>query len=151
MIAERNAIDGPMKTFRTIRIARLWLAVALVLYFLLSMRLPAAHHSPSSKALEIAVVCLSLSCANSAFYINRKYIRKAMITLKDTPEDAKALKRWRVGYVTIYVLSFAVALYGMVLHFFGAPGTRVIPFFAAGGILILYFRPRPIITHAANA
>ena len=57
------------------------------------------------------------------------------------PEDTKALRKWRQGYIVIYILAEAVALYGVVLHFIGFAAVRVGPFFVAGFTLILFFRP----------
>jgi undecaprenyl pyrophosphate phosphatase UppP len=116
--------------------------LAVGCYFLLVLRLPVSSHPAPGKTFEIAIALLSLSCVNTVFYFNRKYVGKAEVLMRQTPGDDKALKRWRVGYMAIYAASFAVALYGLLLHFLGAPIQHVVPFFIVGAALIIWFRPR---------
>jgi uncharacterized membrane protein len=116
--------------------------MAVVVYFALMARLPASSHATQIGTIEIAIVLVSLACVNSAFYFERKFVRKADASMRQNPGDAKASKRWRAGYVAIYAVSFAVALYGLVLHFLGAQFTHVVPFFVVGAAMILWFRPR---------
>ena len=46
--------------------------------------------------------------------------------------------------VGIYCLSEAVAVYGLVLHFFGFSLSQVRPFFFAGLMLLFFFEPRRV-------
>lgn len=135
-------MDDQKKAIRGVRIIRVCMLVALVVYFVLPTRLLATNPTASLRAIEIVVGIVSLVCVNSVFFFNRKYVRKADEVMLRQPSDADALKRWRTGYIGIYSISFAVALYGTVLHFFGAPALHVIPFFLVGGLMILWFRPK---------
>jgi len=135
-------MDDQNKATRSVQVVRACMLIALVIYFVLTMRLPATSHSTSLGIIEAVVGLLSLMCVNSVLFFNRKYVRKAGEVLRQQPNDPKASKRWRVGYIAIYAIGFAIALYGMILHFFGAPGGHVIPFFLVGGLIILCLRPR---------
>jgi len=46
--------------------------------------------------------------------------------------------------IIIYCLSEAVAVYGLVLHFFGFSLSQVTPFFFAGLMLLFFFEPRRV-------
>ena len=115
---------------------------AVALYFVLTTRLPASSHAAELETIEVAIAVVSLTCVSSAFYFNRKFVRKAEALMHENLDDGKVSKRWRAGYLAIYMLSLAVALYGLVLHFLGAPFPHVIPFFVVGAAMILWFRPR---------
>lgn len=116
--------------------------MAAALYFVESIRLPVSRHTSGLGKIEIVIALLALGCLNSVFYFDRKYVRKAEALLTDRPADEGAIKRWRLGYIVIYAASLAVALYGLVLHFCGAPVAHIVPFFAVGALLIIWFRPR---------
>jgi hypothetical protein len=135
-------VDSQNKSVRTIQTIRLCMLLAVAGYFVLAMRMPVSTHVTELRTIEIAIALLSLACVNTVFYFNRKYVRKAEALMKEEPDDGRASKRWRIGYLAIYGASFAIALYGLVLHFFGAPPAHVVPFFAVGGAMVLWFRPR---------
>jgi undecaprenyl pyrophosphate phosphatase UppP len=115
--------------------------LAIAIYFWLSTRLPPSSRSQPSKTFEIVIALVSLACINSTFFFKRKYVDKAEVLIEKTPDDVRVQKKWLTGYFAIYALSFAVTLYGMMLHFLGAPATHVVPFYVVGAALVLWFRP----------
>ena len=135
-------MDSQAKSVRSVRIIRLCMLAAVALYFVLAARLPATSHATELETIEVAIAVVSLACVSSAFYFNRKFICKAETLMYQGPDEGKASKRWRAGYLVIYVLSLAFALYGLVLHFLGARFAHVVPFFVVGAAMILWFLPR---------
>lgn len=135
-------MDSQSKLVSNVRLIRWCLLIAVAVYFVLMARLPASSHATQLGTIEIAIALVSLACVNTAFYFNRKFVQKAEALMQQSPDDGKASKRWRAGYVAIYAASLAVALYGLLLHFLGAPFTHVVPFFVVGTAMILWFRPR---------
>jgi hypothetical protein len=69
-------------------------------------------------------------------------VRQAEVVLGDTSDDPKTVRHLRFGYIAIYAASFGIAMCGTLLHFFGAPVTHVVPYFATAAALIFGFRPR---------
>ena len=61
------------------------------------------------------------------------------------PSDTKALGRWRTGYLAMYSVSLSIAIYGLLLHFLGFELRNVVPFFAAGFLLIVVLPPRQLV------
>ena len=76
------------------------------------------------------------------FVLRRKTISEAMATLRTSPEDARALGRWRAGYIITYAMCEAVALYGFVLRMLGFFLPQVAPFYLAAILLMLFYGPR---------
>lgn len=130
------------QSITNLRIIRLCMLFAVAVYFGVIVQFPAPSHARGLGRIEVGVVLLALWCANSVFFFNRKYVRKSEDLLKHQPDDSKAARRWQVGYIIIYALSFAITGWGTVLHFFGSPVTHVVPFFAVSAVLLAWFRPR---------
>jgi cytochrome b561 len=135
-------MDSQSKSVSNVRLIRWCMLLAVAVYFGLMARLPASSHATQLGTIEIAIAFVSLACVSSAFYFNRTFVHKAEASMHQNPGDTNAARRWRVGYLAIYAVSFAVALYGLVLHFLGARFTHVVPFFVVGATMILWFRPR---------
>jgi len=66
----------------------------------------------------------------------------AEVVLQSQSQDAKALVRWKAGYIVTYVLSMSIALYGLVLHFFGFPLGQVVPLLLASFALFIFLGPK---------
>jgi|SRR5271157_3674331 len=92
------------------------------------------------------LTALSVTLVVGIFVLRRLQVLPVESVLAVQPDDAKALGRWRQGYIVTYVLSEAIVLYGLVLHFLGFRATKVAPFFVAGFVLILFFRPMALPT-----
>jgi heme/copper-type cytochrome/quinol oxidase subunit 3 len=88
----------------------------------------------------IAVLaCFELIIAN---YFRSKRTIPAMEKLRLDPNDADALKQWRMGIILTLVLVMSVALYGVVLRSLGASRRIAWPFFLVALIFMLMWRPQ---------
>ena len=65
----------------------------------------------------------------------------ALEVLRADPDNSQALQRWRGGQLASMVLFVSVALCGFALRFLGVALVRVIPFYLASALLLIWFRP----------
>ena len=75
--------------------------------------------------------------AIAVFVIRTKMVGKFETLLAIQPDDKFVLSKWRSAYVLMWALCDAIALYGLTLRYLGFTMTQVIPFFAAGFVLML--------------
>ncbi|MGA2856602.1 MAG: hypothetical protein ABSE40_07020 [Candidatus Sulfotelmatobacter sp.] len=132
-------MEAARKFIQTVRFI---LAGAVVMYALVILRLPSSATSKPIMLRALTVVAVSMTIL--IFVMRRIQVFPAEAILQIRPEDAKALARWRQGYLVTYALSLSIALYGLVLHFLGFSLSQVVPFFIAGFALILFLGPRAI-------
>ncbi len=106
----------------------------------------AARYGPDPKPLPFpficAIVALVAAMVGAILLVRRIIVMPVETTLVADSENAVGLSRWRFGYIATFVLSEAIALYGLVLRFVGLGFQQVVPFFLAGFILLLFFGPR---------
>ena len=112
------------------------------MYFFVILRLPSS--AKPNPILLRALGLVAISQAILIFVIRRIQVFRAEAVLENRPDDAKALLRWRAGYIVTYAISLSIALYGLVLHFFGFPLAQVVPFLTSGLALILFLGPKAI-------
>jgi hypothetical protein len=124
-----------------IQIIRFILAGAIVMYAFAVLRLPSSA-TPKPILLR-ALTVVTISIVVIIFVMQKIQILPVESTLEKQPQDAKALARWRLGYLVTYTLSLSIALYGVVLHFLGFSMSQVAPF-VAGMALILFLGPKAI-------
>jgi len=74
--------------------------------------------------------------------VRRTLVTQSAVALAMRPADMATLGRWRAGYIMTYAFSEAIALFGLVLRLTGFTLSQVAPFYVAGLILLLFFRPR---------
>jgi hypothetical protein len=125
---------------RLIQIVRFFLLGSIVVYAGLAWRLP-SNVDPNPLIFRV-ITMLSVSMVIIVFAIRRVRVLPVEQLLANQPADGKLLMRWRQGHLLTYVLSEAIALYGVSLHFLGNPLARVVPFFIAAFVLILFLRPK---------
>jgi hypothetical protein len=77
-----------------------------------------------------------------AYYFRRKRLHPALDKLRRDPNDAGALKEWRIMTLLSLSLTFSIALYGFVLRFFGAGRPVSWPFFLLALLLMVVWRPQ---------
>jgi hypothetical protein len=80
--------------------------------------------------------------------VRRTLVTQSAVALAMRPADVATLGRWRAGYIMTYALSEAIALFGLVLRLTGFTLSQVAPFYVAGFILLLFFRPRRPVSEA---
>jgi hypothetical protein len=122
----------------TIRAAML---IAIVLYIFIGEKI-AAGRSPASSIVFQAVAAVSVATVVALFVLRRMIVLPAFATLQTSPNDARALSRWRAGYIGSYALCEALALYGFALRVLGFPFSHVVLFYVASLALLMYYRPQ---------
>ncbi len=127
-------------SLKTLQIVRLALLVSIVFYVLIAKLLPSS--AIPNPTIFYAVTLMAAWCVVVIFVMGRKFVLRSELVLAAQPADAKALARWRAGYLITYSCSEAVALWGLVLHFLGFALPQIAPFYVAGFILLLFFSPR---------
>jgi hypothetical protein len=127
---------------RILRILQFALLASLVLYALVAATLNPPRSSSPAPLVFFGLTFLSVVNVAVILFIRRLMVSRAEATLRESPEDAAALMRWRSGYIVIYAAAEGIALFGLVLHFVGYRLVEVAPFFVAGFILLLFYAPR---------
>ena len=125
-----------------IQVIRFAMAGSIVIYGLLIWWLPSSVRP--YPILLLAMTAMALTLVVLIFVIRRIRVLPAEATLATQPQNAQVLMHWRQGYLVTYVLSEAIALYGLVLHFLGSAVSQVAPFFLAGFALITFLGPRTL-------
>ena len=95
-----------------------------------------------NRNLYFVLTLVAITTVGMIFAVRRLFVLQSEAMLAAQPEDSAALNRWRSGYIIIYVLSEAVALFGLVLLILGFTLSQVAPFYLVGLVLILLFSPR---------
>jgi hypothetical protein len=130
-------VESALKTVRTLRI---------VFLFSVPLYLGIVQIVPSQSAPQIfvlyALAGLCVADIVAIFVFRKVLIDRSEQALAADPRDSKAVARWRAGYFAIYGMGLAVAIYGLIVHFFGFDLGYVLPFFVVGLGLLLYFPPR---------
>ena len=86
-------MNSQSKLVGNVRLIRWCMLMAVAVYFVLMARLPASSHAAQLGTIEIAVALVSLACVNTAFYFNRKFVRKAEALMQQSPDDVKACEK----------------------------------------------------------
>jgi hypothetical protein len=126
-----------------IQAVRLVMVAALVMYVYVVLTIP-SKAAPNPIILR-AFTAVSIAIVILIFVMRRVKTLPSEAMLAREPQDSKALSSLRQGYLITYTLSFSIALYGVVLHFFGFPLSQISPFFIAAFALILYFGPKVVV------
>jgi hypothetical protein len=118
------------------------LLLAIAAYVFLGETIASRTAVPGNSMMFQVFALVAVVTVAVMFVARRKTIAPAATTLRDHPEDAAALARWRSGYVITYALCEAVALYGFILRMLGFSLTQVAPFYLAAILLMLFYGPR---------
>lgn len=128
-------------SFRLLRIVHYAMLLSIVLYAFFAI----AYGPPPRLASGIIFPLLAgvaVLLAVAAVVMRGKMIRPYEELLPTAPGDKGALRRWQSGYIFIFALCEAIAIYGVVLRFIGFSSAKVLPFFVSGFVLMLLFRPK---------
>jgi hypothetical protein len=131
---------------KLIQIVRFALAGAVVMYLFIILRIPST--AKPNLALLRGLGFLAVVDVVLVFVIRRILVFPAEAVLQNQPQDAKALARWKAGYIVTYALSMSIALYGLVLHFFGFPLGQVVPLLLASFALFIFLGPKSLASEA---
>ena len=126
---------------RTLRILQIAMLISIALYVWIGERV-AENVLRANPVFYYAVTFISISVVGAIFVVRRVLLSRFEAQLSAQPEDSALLARWRGGYIVIYALCEAVALFGFVLRFLGFPLARIWVFYLSGFALMLLFGPR---------
>lgn len=132
-------MDAAVRIVQLIRIA---LMVSIVLYALVG-EIAGRNSMPApDNNIYFAVTLVAVIAVATIVVMRRLLVLRAEGELAKDPEDRAALSRWRTGYIVTYMLSEAVALFGLVLRMIGFSLSQVATFYVVGLILMMFFGPR---------
>lgn len=134
---------------KLIQVVRFALAGAVVMYLFIILRIPAT--TKPNLVLLRGLGFLAIVDVIVVFVMRRVLVFPAEAVLQDQPQDATALARWKAGYIVTYALSMSIALYGLVLHFFGFPLGQVVPLVLASFALFIFLGPKVMATEASSS
>lgn len=77
-----------------------------------------------------------------AVVVRSRHLTPALEILRTAPDDAEALRRWRMGNVIGFVFSDSISGLGLVLKFLDAKWNLAGLFFAVAVFLLLVWAPR---------
>lgn len=125
---------------KLIQIIRFALAGAVVMYLFIILQIPST--AKPNLVLLRGLGFLAVLDVIFVFVIRRILVFPAEAVLPNQPQDTKSLARWKAGYIVTYALSMSIALYGLVLHFFGFPLGQVVPLLLASFALFIFLGPK---------
>jgi F0F1-type ATP synthase membrane subunit c/vacuolar-type H+-ATPase subunit K len=134
---------------RTIRIIRVVLVCSIVVYLLLGEGMIREHGRSSNRMFLYIFTAAGIGMVLVSFAARRLLIAKAETKLAADPDNESLLHRWRGAYIVSYVFSETVAILGFVLRVLGFTLSQAAPFYIAGAVLLLFFRPRAQNTRAS--
>lgn len=134
---------------KLIQIIRYALLGAVLLYLFLILRVPST--AKPNLMLWRAFGFLAIIDVILVFVIRRILVFPAEATLQNQPSDAKALVRWKMGYLITYTLSLSIALYGLALHFFGIPLRQVLPLLLGSFALLVFLGPTQLASDESSS
>lgn len=128
---------------RTIRIIRVVLLCSVVVYLLLGEGMIREHGRSSPNRMFLYMfTAVAIGMVLVSFAARKLMIAKAETRLAADPDNEALSHRWRGAYIVSYVFSETIAILGFVLRVLGFTFMQVAPFYVAGFILLLFFRPR---------
>lgn len=85
---------------------------------------------------------ISVSLAGATVVVRRTLVVPSEAVLKERPNDAPAVARWRTGYLFLLVLCELLGLFGIILRMVGFPLSSVWGFYLGGFLLLILYSPR---------
>ena len=122
------------------RLVQIAMLVSIVLYVAVGELVGRA--AAANNALFYTMSLASISTLGAAFVVRRTLVLPAEALLREKPSDPLVQARWRSGYVFLYALCEALALFGLILRVAGFTLVHVWGFYLGGFLLLLLFSPR---------
>jgi len=94
---------------------------------------------------ELFVLLFGLFAAVNAavaFFAHRQFVANSEEALRSNPADGQAAQRWLQGHILAVAFCESIILFGFVMRIVGTGKAVVVPFYAAGLLLMLLFIPR---------
>jgi hypothetical protein len=125
---------------RLVRLVQIALLVSIVLYGVVG-ELVGRSTAPNN-ALFYTLSLTSISTLGAAFVVRRTLVLPSEALLQAKPQDALLQARWKTGYMVLYALCEALALFGLILRLTGYGLSQVWGFYLGGFLLLILFSPR---------
>lgn len=131
----------PENNLRAVRI--LFAGIFFAILFLVYLAEMFFHHEARDvHTVWVGFLMLALSNAGLAFYFRIKLLQPAVETLQTSPNDKRALARWRFMNLLSFVLAESTVLLGFGLRFIGGTRLQSLPFYIIGIAVMLLWWPR---------
>jgi hypothetical protein len=127
-----------LKTLRAVQ----WSMLASVLIYAALAEVVRPGPRSVDPSLSYIFTTLGVAIVGVIFVVRRTLVLRAAASLATHPDDVLSLNHWRTGYLATYALCEALALFGLVLRFFGCSFQQSVPYYIGGFVLLFFFRPR---------
>ena len=127
-----------LKTLRAVQ----WSMLASVLIYAVLVEVVRPGPRSVDPSLSYIFTTLGVAIVGVIFVVRRTLVLRAAASLATQPDDVLSLSQWRTGYIATYALCEALALFGLVLRFFGCSFQQSLPYYIGGFVLLFFFRPR---------
>jgi hypothetical protein len=114
--------------------------VSVALYVLVGELV--GHRGAANNGLFYGMSLASISTLGAALVVRRTLVLPAEALLGKKPDDPLVQSRWKTGYIFLYALCEALALFGLILRVAGFALAQVWGFYLGGFLLLLLFSPR---------
>lgn len=132
---------SPKLMLRNVRVLHAAFLLAMFLYiYMLTIIRPVGQGV--SMELVVALGVLAVADLNVALFFRARKVKASEEKLRARPDDAAALKEWRLGNITTFAFTETICLFGFVLKIMGAGWKIASPFFAIAILLMLLWTPR---------
>jgi len=135
---------GIEQTLRVVRMLHSMMFAGAVLYIVVEVYTARSFAQPLNPTFFWSITGVATGCFFAAFLVRAKKVQTAIETLGAQPDDAVALKNWRVGTILSLVALECVMFFGTELYVRGATQTQVALFFILPILtMVLWFPKRP--------
>jgi len=128
-------------SLRTLRVIHGTLMLAIVGYVVILRVIPGNASGPLTPQLLWGIAGVAVLEVVVALLFRMKKLGPVLEALRSRPDDVAALAQWRQAVIISDALALSVVLYGLVLHLLGSADRQAIPFFVAGGALMIFWWP----------
>jgi hypothetical protein len=98
--------------------------------------------------LPYVMIGLAFAELGIGIFFRRRNLLPAAAQLRVDANNVSAITRWRLGNLFSFCISMNVVLFGFVLKILGSTWIVAGPFFAAGILLLVLWRPRMAVSTA---
>jgi F0F1-type ATP synthase membrane subunit c/vacuolar-type H+-ATPase subunit K len=130
------------KNLRSLRIIHIAFLFAAVAYLAVPFLAPPSGSQPPPAAVVIGISVVGFSTWAAGIFIRTRMVQPAEDVLRNNPEDAAAVGRWRMGVILSLVFCESVVLFGLALRFVGASWNVCGVFYGVGIFFLLAWTPR---------
>ena len=125
---------------RVVRLVQIAMLVSIAVYVVVGELVGRA--TLPNTALFYTMSLASISTVGAAFVVRRTLVLPAEALLREKPSDPLVQSRWKAGYIFLYALCEALALFGLILRMVGFTLVHVWGFYLGGFLLLVLFSPR---------